>query len=88
LFRWNNKVWIKIIKKIEKRIYFFLVPPQDQAKLRMTINHLEEQIQLLKIKIEDINERLNNITSILQDIHLENVNFAETTFKKPKNLSS
>jgi len=40
----------------------------------MTINHLEEQIQLLKIKIEDINERLNNITSILQDTHLENVN--------------
>jgi hypothetical protein len=88
LFRWNNKVWIKIIKKIEKRIYFFLVPPQDQAKLRMTINHLEEQIQLLKIKIEDINERLNNITSILQDTHLENVNFSETTFKKPENLSS
>jgi ethanolamine utilization cobalamin adenosyltransferase len=36
----------------------------------MTINDLEEQIQLLKVKIEDINERLNNLTSILQDTHL------------------
>jgi hypothetical protein len=46
----------------------------------MTINHLEEQIQILKIKIEDINERLNKITSILQDTHLENVYFFEKIF--------
>jgi len=49
-----------------------LILPDDQTKLKTTINHLEEQIEILKVKIEDINERLNNITLILQDTHLEN----------------
>jgi hypothetical protein len=41
----------------------------------MTINHLEEQIQILKAKIENINDRLNNIISIIEDTHHENVLF-------------
>jgi len=45
----------------------------------MTINHLEEQIQILKVKIEDINDRLNNIISILQDTHLGDTNFSKTS---------
>lgn len=39
----------------------------------MTINRLEEQIQTLKIKVEDINARLENITSIIQETHPGNV---------------
>ncbi|CAF4757070.1 unnamed protein product [Rotaria sp. Silwood1] len=35
----------------------------------MTINRLEEQIQMLKVKVEDINARLENVTSILQETH-------------------
>lgn len=34
-----------------------------------TINRLEEQIQALKIRVEDINARLENVTSILQETH-------------------
>ncbi len=40
----------------------------------MTINRLEEQIQMLKVKVEDINARLENVTSILQETHPGNVN--------------
>lgn len=39
----------------------------------MTISRLEEQIQILKVKIEDINARLENITSIIQETHPGNV---------------
>jgi len=35
----------------------------------MTINRLEEQIQMLKVKVEDINARLENVTSILHETH-------------------
>jgi hypothetical protein len=35
----------------------------------VTINRLEEQIQMLKVKVEDINTRLENVTSILQETH-------------------
>jgi hypothetical protein len=45
--------------------------PENQEKLKTTVNDLEEQIEFLKVKIEDINERLINITSILQDTHLK-----------------
>jgi len=58
---------------------FLLTDPNDQIKLRMIINHLEEQIQILKVKIEDINDRLNNIISILQDTHLGDTNFSKTS---------
>jgi hypothetical protein len=40
----------------------------------MTINRLEEQIQILRVKVEDINARLENVTSILQETHPGNVN--------------
>ena len=40
----------------------------------MTIHRLEEQIQMLRIKVEDINARLENVTSILQETHPGNVN--------------
>lgn len=40
----------------------------------MTIHRLEEQIQTLRIKVEDINARLENVTSILQETHPGNVN--------------
>ena len=40
----------------------------------MTIHRLEEQIQLLRVKVEDINARLENVTSILQETHPGNVN--------------
>ena len=63
---------------------FFLVLPDDQTKLKMTINHLEEQIEILKVKIDDINERLNNITLVLPDTHLENVIFPIKISKKNK----
>jgi len=45
----------------------------------MIVNDLDEQIQILKVKIEDINNRINNITSILQDTHLENLNSFKTS---------
>ncbi|CAF1517157.1 unnamed protein product [Adineta ricciae] len=35
----------------------------------MTLQRLEEQIQMLKVKVEDINARLENVTSILQETH-------------------
>lgn len=41
----------------------------------LTINRLEEQIQMLRVKVEDINARLENVTSILQETHPGNVNF-------------
>ncbi len=41
----------------------------------MTINRLEEQIQMLKVKVEDINARLENVTSILQETHPGHVNY-------------
>jgi hypothetical protein len=47
--------------------------------LRIIINDLEEQIQILKVKIENITDRLNNITSILQDTHIENLNSFKTS---------
>lgn len=39
----------------------------------MTIHRLEEQIQMLRTKVEDINARLENVTSILQETHSGNV---------------
>lgn len=41
----------------------------------MTINRLEEQIQTLRVKVEDINARLENVTSILQETHPGNVRY-------------
>ncbi len=41
----------------------------------MTINRLEEQIQMLRVKVEDINARLENVTSILQETHPGNVSY-------------
>jgi hypothetical protein len=41
----------------------------------MTVNRLEEQIQMLRVKVEDINARLENITSILQETHPGHVNY-------------
>ena len=38
-----------------------------------TLSRLEEQIQLLKVKVEGINARLENVTSILQETHPNNV---------------
>lgn len=52
---------------------------QHPSKLKTTIHNLEEQIQILIVKIEDIDNRLNNITSILQDTHIENLNFFKTS---------
>ncbi len=46
----------------------------NQPITAMTINRLEEQIQMLKVKVEDINARLENVTSILQETHPGNVN--------------
>lgn len=39
----------------------------------MTIRRLEEQIEMLRIKVEGINARLENVTSILQETHPGNV---------------
>jgi hypothetical protein len=60
------------------KINFFSANLHHQNELnepitRMTITRLEEQIQILKVKVETIGERLNNITSILQETHLGNV---------------
>jgi len=58
----------------------------NQPITAMTINRLEEQIQMLKIKVENINARLENITSILQETHPGNVNYLEIySQKKNKN---
>jgi len=51
----------------------------------MTINRLEEQIHLLKIKVEDINARLENVTSILQETHSGNVNYLQI-YSQKKNV--
>jgi len=52
----------------------------------MTINRLEEQIQILKVKVENINARLENITSIIQETHPGNVNYLEIYSQKKNNL--
>jgi len=49
-------------------------PSANQIELNepitaMTINRLEEQVQMLKVKVEDINARLENVTLILQETH-------------------
>ncbi len=49
----------------------------NEPTTAMTINRLEEQIQMLKVKVEDINARLENVTSILQETHPGNVNFRQ-----------
>ncbi len=54
----------------------------------MTINRLEEQIHLLKIKVEDINARLENVTSILQETHSGNVNYLQIYSQKKKQKCS
>ncbi|CAF3619917.1 unnamed protein product [Rotaria socialis] len=51
--------------------------PQKQPQLNepipvSIISRLEEQIQMLKVKVEDINARLENVTSILQETHSGN----------------
>lgn len=35
----------------------------------LTIHRLEEQVQMLKVKVEEINARLENISSIIEEIH-------------------
>ncbi|UJR23332.1 hypothetical protein I4U23_026346 [Adineta vaga] len=42
---------------------------QHESITAMTIHRLEEQIQTLKVKVEDINARLENVTSVLQETH-------------------
>ena len=44
-----------------------------------TLGRLEEQIQLLKVKVEGINARLENVTSILQETHPNNVSTEDPT---------
>ena len=44
-----------------------------------TIDRLEEQIQLLKVKVEGINARLESVTSILQETHPNNVSADDQT---------
>jgi prefoldin subunit 5 len=53
----------------------------------MTINRLEEQIQILKVKVEDINARLENVTSILQETHSGNVNSLQKYSQKKQRSS-
>ncbi|CAF1377122.1 unnamed protein product [Adineta steineri] len=45
----------------------------------MTINRIEEQIQKLRIKVEDINARLENVTSIIQETHPGNLSSSDIT---------
>jgi hypothetical protein len=61
---------------IKKEIFLAKHPNQTEFLepiTAMTINRLEEQIQMLRIKVEDINARLENVTSILQETHPGNV---------------
>lgn len=44
----------------------------NEGVTSMTIHRLEEQIQMLRIKVEDINARLENVTSVLQETHSGN----------------
>lgn len=67
-----------------------LVHHRNQIELNepitaMTINRLEEQIQMLKVKVEDINARLENVTSILQETHPGNVNCLQIYSQKNPN---
>jgi hypothetical protein len=62
--------WTRFISLVDYRHSNELSEPLTT----LTINRLEEQIQLLKTKVEDINVRLENVTSILKETHSSPVN--------------
>ena len=75
------------VLKIFPKINSYLANHRNQTEFNepitaMTINRLEEQIHMLKIKVEDINARLENVTSILQETHPGNVKYLNDLLKE------
>lgn len=64
----------KIPTKVFTQLYDMNLDAIDQpGEYLPSIHQLEEQIEMLKGKIDDITERLDHVTSVIQQTHSNNV---------------